>query len=177
MRAIAYLLTILDLSTEAIGFVLLASNGLLLLPLALDNRSKTALALLKRDTRLAVLFRPPFELAFDEPREGDEVVDPLMLLLLPLLDKLLVISLSLMVFIPCIDDVVVVVAELEFIVEVPLRRSMDMAWRRLASSWRALLVAVEPTVRLRISLIVEAGLLLELVSVLLLLPRLFELAI
>lgn len=54
---------------------------------ALDSLSNTALALLKRDTLLAVRFRPPLE-----PRDGDEVVDPLMLLLLPLVSELFSLS-------------------------------------------------------------------------------------
>lgn len=47
---------------------------------ALDKRSNTALALRKRDTRLAVRLSP----AVVEFRDGDEVVDPFKLLLLPL---------------------------------------------------------------------------------------------
>lgn len=47
---------------------------------ALDSRSNTAFALRKRDTRLAVLFRPP-DVGL---RDGDDVVDPFKLVMLPL---------------------------------------------------------------------------------------------
>jgi len=133
--------------------LLVSDRGLALPPelLAFESLSKTAFALLNLDTRLAVRLRPPFELAFEPVRDGDNVVEPLMLVLLPLLGELLVISLSPIALIPCMEEVVL---HEDRFVEPPLSRSIDMAWRRFASNWRALLVTVEPIVRLLISFIV-----------------------
>lgn len=98
---------------------------------ALERRSNTAFALRNRDTRLAVRLSP----VVVEFRDGDEVVDPFKLLLLPL-------SLSLNVG---ADELLL------------LSRSIDMAWRRLANNCFALLAVDELAVLLLISLMVDVG--------------------
>lgn len=124
---------------------------------ALDSRSKTAFALLNLDTRLAVLFRPPWPLAL-EPLDGDEAVEPLMLLLLPLIGEFF--SFSVKVLILCIDDDddVAVVVPAACVVLLLFSRSIDMACRLFAINWRALLLVVEWLVLLLISLIVDGAL-------------------
>lgn len=83
--------------------------------LLLESRSNTAFALLNLDTLLAVLLRLPAAL-----RNGDVVVEPFILLLLPLDGDPFSRSLLLLLLLPCI-------AADETTWPFELRRSMDMA--------------------------------------------------
>ena len=115
------------------------------------------MALRNRDTLLAVLLRPVwFELALEPARDGDDAVEPLMLVLLPFIDEPFShLSPKLCILFMETDDK-------PFDMEPPpLRRSIDIAWRLLASNWRAAAelepTEPEPSALLRISLMVEGA--------------------
>lgn len=83
--------------------------------------------------------------------DGDDAVEPLILLLLPLVGEHF--SLSLITLLLACIDVELALAVVDTVE--PFNRSMDIAWRRLANNCRALLFVVELMVLLRISLIVD----------------------